>query len=276
MTQILSQNLEIVLAAALAFLMLLLPKKQSKSSGLKPNLLDSISNNLFTTFPVAYQSWLEKQLTYADWRSTAAQARLCSFKLYPLLGSIFLLYFLHPAIVSAIALVIFFVPDLVIYARAKRRQAEILSALPQAIDLMLLGVDAGLSLDATMQRISSDRSYIANALNNELMRLGRDILLGVERESAYQDLYRRTGVEELKSFAAALNQSSKMGLSVSNILRAQSQFMRLRQSQKAEAKAARLPIWMAFPLWFCIMPSLLLILLGPSLLLFFQNVAPMK
>ena len=110
-------------------------------------------------------------------------------------------------------------------------------------------------------------------MNEELAKLGRDILLGMDRERAYHELYRRTGVEELKSFAAALNQSSKMGLSVSKILRAQSQFIRMRQNQKAEEKAARLPIWMAFPLWFCIMPSLLLILLGPSVLSFLEKLA---
>ena len=93
----------------------------------------------------------------------------------------------------------------------------------------------------------------------------------MDRERAYQDLYNRTGVDELKTFGSALVQASKLGLSVAQILRAQSEFVRKKQSQKIEEKAMKMPIYMAFPLWFCIMPSLMLLVLGPSLIKFYHQ-----
>jgi tight adherence protein C len=93
----------------------------------------------------------------------------------------------------------------------------------------------------------------------------------MERQRAYQELYVRTGVDELKTLGAALNQGSKLGLGIARILRAQSEFIRTKQSQKAEERAFKLPVYMAFPLWFCIMPALMVILLAPSLIMFFQQ-----
>ncbi|MBX9689811.1 MAG: type II secretion system F family protein [Candidatus Obscuribacterales bacterium] len=276
MSQLLSQNLEFFVAGLLALALFLVPADKAKSSELRTNILDDLAYTFFQMFPASYRNWLELKLTYAGFQSRQASARLASFKIYPALAALFLLLLLNPLIVTAIAAVSFFIADLYVFVAAKKRQEEIATSLPQAIDLMLLCVDAGLGLDATMQKIAADSATLTSALNDELAKLGRDMLLGMDREKAYQELYLRTGVEELKSFGAALNQSSKMGLSVSKILRAQSQFIRMRQSQKAEEKAARLPIWMAFPLWFCIMPSLLLILLGPSLIKFFENIAPLQ
>ncbi len=237
-----------------------------------------IALSALQVLPSGYKLMLQKYLAFAGWSAPEDYANLAAWKLYPCLLVTALILLLpsnlvSPAVVAPAMFVLFFVPDLVIIQKSKLRQSEISSSLPQAIDIMLLGVNAGLSLDATLQRLASDRSSVSNALNVELSRLGRDILLGIDREVAYTALYERTGVEELKSFGAALNQSSKMGLSVARVLQAQSEFIRLRQKQKAQEKAAKLPIWMAFPLWLCIMPSLLLILLGPSLLAFFQQLA---
>jgi len=170
-----------------------------------------------------------------------------------------------------LVLVGFFAPDIVLNVYARRRQREIKETLPQALDLMVLCVDAGLGLDSTLQRISSEKSVVAKALNDELLTLGRDVLLGMERERAYQELYNRTGVEELKAFGSALNQSAKLGLSIAKTLRSQSEFLRLKLSQKAEEKAAKLPVYMAFPLWFFIMPALLVVVMAPSLIKFFEQ-----
>ena len=101
--------------------------------------------------------------------------------------------------------------------------------------------------------------------------LGREVLLGMDRERAYRELYHRTGVDELKTLGSALAQANKLGLSIARILRAQSEFIRKRQGQKAEENAMKMPIYMAFPLWFFIMPSLMLLVLGPSLIKFYQH-----
>ena len=96
-------------------------------------------------------------------------------------------------------------------------------------------------------------------------------LLGMSRQRAYQVLYNRTGVEELRALTSALNQSTKLGLSIARILRGQADFLRTKLAQKAEEKSAKLPIYMAFPLWFCVMPALMVILLAPSIITFMQN-----
>lgn len=233
--------------------------------------MNQLITSFFNFLPEPYALYLQKQLSYAGYNASESMFYLVAWKLLSVIAALVFFLVVPPVILCPIAVLSFLLPDLFLYAKVKKRQAEIAAALPQAIDIMLLGVDAGLSLDATLQRIAADRAVYSDALNAELARLGRDILLGMDRERAYLDLYERTGVEELKSFGAALNQSGKMGLSIGKILRAQSEFTRMRRSQKAEEKAAKLPIWMAFPLWFCIMPSLLLILLGPSMLLFFQQ-----
>ena len=97
----------------------------------------------------------------------------------------------------------------------------------------------------------------------------------MDRERAYEELFARTGVDELKALGSSLNQSGKLGISIAKTLRSQSEFLRMKLTQKAEEKAARLPIYMAFPLWFCIMPALFVILLAPSLITFFEQ-APQR
>lgn len=273
MLQLIYQNAEFAVAGLAAVALFALNQNKPKDGAPLTNAADELALAFLSLLPLSYTDWLQKNLSYAGYHSGLALSRLASFKLYPAAAAVMAAIVLPPAILAAVIVMFFFAADIHLLLKAKKRQSEISAALPQAIDLMLLCVDAGLSLDATMQRIAGETGTVKNALNEELAKLGKDILLGMDRESAYQELYRRTGVEDLKSFTAALNQSSKMGLSISKILRAQSQFIMLRQSQRAEEKAARLPIWMAFPLWFCIMPSLMLVLLGPSLLNFLGRIA---
>jgi len=116
---------------------------------------------------------------------------------------------------------------------------QIRKELPQALDLMVLCVDAGLGLDSALQKISMENTALNSALADELRILGREILLGMDREKAYQDLYLRNGVDELKTLGSALHQASKLGLSVAKILRAQSDFICKKHSQRAEESAMK-------------------------------------
>jgi tight adherence protein C len=109
------------------------------------------------------------------------------------------------------------------------------------------------------------------ALNQELAILEQELLLGVDRERAYQQLYTRNGVDELKTLGSALHQAGKLGLGIARILRAQSDLVRKRQSQKAEEKALKMPIYMAFPLWVFIMPALMVLVLAPPLIKFYHQ-----
>jgi tight adherence protein C len=263
---------ELVGAALIAALLAVnLTKGHWQQNSLPPWLTEPASA-LISILPIAYVGKLVTWLNLAGYRNNSAFGALSSLKVYPCLSSA-LLFFVAPAtIVLPLTITLFFVADLLLFLKVKKRQKQIRESLPQALDLMVLCVDAGLGLDAAIRRIASERTAISSALEGELLTLGRDILLGVGRERAYQELYNRTGVEELKALTSALNQSAKLGLSIARILRSQAEFQRTKLSQKAEEKAAKLPIYMAFPLWFCVMPALMVILLAPSIITFMQNV----
>jgi len=234
-----------------------------------PGWLATPAASVLALLPEDYLNWIRKTLMFAGWRSNLSFGDCACWKLYPSLISLLASAFVPLHLVLALLLFAFFSPDLTLAVLVRRRQNQIRLALPQALDLMVLCVDAGLGLDATLQKVSTDESGIGKALNDELAILGGEILLGVDRDKAYQDLYLRTGAQELKTLGSALNQANKLGLSVAKILRAQSDYVRKKTSQRAEEKALRMPIYMAFPLWFCIMPSLLLLALGPSLIRFY-------
>jgi tight adherence protein C len=257
------------LLAGLLSLFVLIGASAEKSTTHWPTWLSKPALAVLLLLPEAYVAWIKKILIYAGWRSNLSLGDFACWKLYPSLFTLCAYALMPLHVVCLVLLVAFWTPDLLLTVLAKHRQQEIRLALPQALDLMVLCVDAGLGLDATLQRVSNDDSGIAKALNDELAILGREILLGVDRDKAYSELFLRTGVDELKTLGSALNQAGKLGLSIAKILRAQSDFIRKKASQKAEEKALKMPIYMAFPLWFCIMPSLLLLVLGPSLIRFY-------
>ncbi|PZM78340.1 MAG: hypothetical protein DKT66_24235 [Candidatus Melainabacteria bacterium] len=259
-------------AAAICMVFIFLHSKNGAKSTLPSAWLMEPAISIVSLFPVQYVNCLLTLLNYSGYRNNQSFGLLSSMKVYSfLLAGAVLSTFLHPAITIASAVALFFTPDLFIFLKMKRRQRDIREALPQALDLMVLCVDAGLGLDATIRRIASENTVVSNALNEELLTLGRDILLGMSRQRAYQELYNRTGVEELRALTSALNQSTKLGLSIARILRGQADFLRTKLAQKAEEKSAKLPIYMAFPLWFCVMPALMVILLAPSIITFMQN-----
>jgi len=268
-TSVLLNYPEFILASLLGIFMLF--SMRDKQEMHCPSWLAGPAVSCLMVAPVAYLAWIQKTLIQAGWRSGDSFADFASLKIYLPLLSLLLAFVAPLHIVLIIAAAFCFIPDLILLMYLKRRQQQIHDSLPRAIDLMVLCVDAGLGLESTIQKVASESTGLANALNDELNILSREVLLGMDRERAYQDLYNRTGVDELKTFGSALTQASKLGLSVAQILRAQSEFIRKRQSQKIEEKAMRMPIYMAFPLWFCIMPSLMLLVLGPSLIRFYHQ-----
>jgi tight adherence protein C len=242
------------------------------TSQLSKTLRDAAKSIVYL-MPERYLAWLQRNQTWAGWRSGTAFSTLASVKVYASMIIGFVLGMVHPAIGIAVALIVFFIPDAVVASRRFARQREVLTSLPQALDLLVLCVDAGLGLDSALHKVAGEQSVLSEALGEELAALNRDILLGMDRERAYDDLFVRTGVDELRTVGSALAQSGKLGLSIGQVIRAQSEFIRTRQHQRAEERASKLSIWMVFPLWFCIMPALMIILLAPPLFLFFKNVS---
>ncbi len=158
----------------------------------------------------------------------------------------------------------FFFPDLWLSSRISRRQKSVFRAMPDALDLLTICVEAGLGFDAAMSKVHEKWEH---DLSLELGRVIQEIRLGKLRREALRDMADRLGVPEMTSFVAAVIQSEQLGVSMAKVLRIQSDQMRVRRRQIAEEEAHRAPIKMVFPIALLIFPSLLIVLLGPAALI---------
>lgn len=152
-------------------------------------------------------------------------------------------------------------PSMWLGGKIKKRQKEITRALPDALDLLTISVEAGLGFDVAMQRVTDKAD---NELTREFKRMLNDIRLGRSRREALRDLGERSGVEDLKTFTSAIIQADQLGVSMSKILRLQSDQMRMRRRQRAEEEAQKAPVKMLIPMVFLIFPSLFVVILGPA------------
>jgi tight adherence protein C len=231
-----------------------------------PQILVSPALDISARLPRQYLNALAKTLIRSGNRSPSSLPQLLAFKIYlPLLLCFAACYFDQSRFVI-LCLPGFFLPDCLIYLAMKRRQQQIFNQLPDLLDLMVLCVDAGLGLDATLQRVAR-KQEIWTVLHEEIEQLNSDIAFGMPREMAYRDLYERTGLDELRELSSALNQCSKSGLSIAQTIRVQSKFMRSASARRAERQANKLPVWMAIPMCLLILPAIIMMLAGPGVLI---------
>lgn len=141
------------------------------------------------------------------------------------------------------------------------RKTSIQKALPDALDLLCISVEAGLAFDLALQRVTQKWD---DELSREFKRVLSDVRLGRTRREALKDLAQRTGVEDVQTFTSAVIQADQLGVSMSKILRIQADQMRVRRRQRAEALAQQAPIKMLFPMVFLIFPALFVVILGPA------------
>lgn len=145
--------------------------------------------------------------------------------------------------------------------RIKARKHAITKALPDALDLLCISVEAGLAFDLALQRVTEKWD---DELSREFKRALTDMRLGRSRREALRDMANRTGVEDVQTFVAAVIQADQLGVSMAKILRIQSDQMRVRRRQRAEELAQQAPIKMLFPMVFLIFPALFVVILGPA------------
>jgi tight adherence protein C len=157
------------------------------------------------------------------------------------------------------------------------RQERIRRSLPDAMDLLVLCVEAGLGFDAAVLRVAKEMRNSQPDLAGELLMVNRKVNAGVSREEALRMTFTRTGVEELRVFVQHMIQSERLGTSVAQVLRVYGATLRRQRKQRAEKKAATAPLKMTIPMTFLILPALFVVILGPALTQFgrlFHPTAP--
>jgi tight adherence protein C len=168
------------------------------------------------------------------------------------------------------AVVGFYLPMYWLTYRVGKRKHDIERALPDALDLLTVSVEAGLGFDAAMSKVTEKAD---NELARAFGRAISEIRLGKLRREALRDMANRADVQDLSNFIAAVLQADQLGVSMAKVLRIQSEQMRIRRRQRAEELAAQAPVKMMFPLAFLIFPSIFIVLLGPAVLLFMSGKA---
>ena len=155
----------------------------------------------------------------------------------------------------------FFLPDVWLSRRIKQRQKDLVNALPDALDMLTIAIEAGLSFENALQEIAAKWD---NELSREFTRVLRDIGMGQSRRQSLLGLSERTGVQDIVSFVASLNQAEELGVSIGRVLSVQAEELRVRRRQRAQERANQAPIKMMFPLVFLIFPAIFAVLLGPA------------
>ncbi|MDE3090349.1 MAG: type II secretion system F family protein [Chloroflexota bacterium] len=158
----------------------------------------------------------------------------------------------------------FYLPILWLDSKIRARKHEIQKALPDALDLLTISVEAGLGFDAAMVKVTEKWD---NELGRAFSRANTEIRLGKLRREALRDMANRTDVPDVSNFIAAVIQADQLGVSLAKVLRIQSDQMRVKRRQRAEEQAAQAPVKMMFPLVFLIFPSIFIVLLGPAVLI---------
>ena len=157
-------------------------------------------------------------------------------------------------------------PVLYVRMRGRRRQKEMQKALPDALDMLVVSVEAGLGLNQALVRVAEEIDRLSPVLSEQMSLVNYEIRAGTSREDALRNLAERTGLADISSLVGMLIQTDRFGTSVAQALRIHSETMRTKRRQRAEEAAAKTTIKLIFPLVFCIFPALFVVILGPAMI----------
>ncbi|MEQ4519379.1 type II secretion system F family protein [Pseudarthrobacter sp. B907] len=231
--------------------------------------------------PKGYTAWLDKQLAGAGRPKDWPLGRVVMVKpLLALAGVILgaLMIAGNPTAASVLLTVAasalaYFVPDILIRNHAQKRREKIKLELPDTLDQMLISVQAGLGFETAMARAGQNGK---GPLAEELIRTLQDIQVGRSRKEAYLAMAQRVDVPDLRSFVRAVVQADAYGIAIANVLNSQAKDMRVKRRQRAEEHAMKMPVKMLFPLIFTILPTLFIVLLGPTVMSMIEVFAKTK
>ena len=222
---------------------------------------------------------LQRKLVAAGYRSKEAMPVFIGLRV----GVSLLLFFVvsfpifHINVLVAIgaAAIGYLLTTMALGRMAQRRQHRIRLSLPDALDLLVVSVEAGLGLDQALQRVGQELAFAHGDLCDELRLVNLELRAGNARSEALHNLPERTGVDDLSSLVAMLVQTDKFGTSVAQSLRVHSETLRTKRRQRAEEAAAKTGVKMVFPLVFCIFPAVWVVTIGPAAIRFVQVLFPM-
>jgi tight adherence protein C len=184
-------------------------------------------------------------------------------------GLTLLLYVVLAALIGC------YLPNLALSLSVRSRRREIFENFPDAADLMLICVEAGLGLDAALTKVAEEMKRKSMALAEELHLTNLEMRAGASREQSLRNLALRTGLDELSTFASMLTQADRFGTSIGDSLRVFSDDLRHKRQIRAEEAAAKVPTKMLIPLVLCIFPSIIMVILGPAAIQVVRIMAPL-
>ncbi len=176
---------------------------------------------------------------------------------------------------SAAALAGYVLPAQYLMLRIRRRKRAIERGLPNALDLMVVCVESGLGLDQTTIQVAKELQNAYPAICEEFALMNLEMRAGKRRADALRNLADRTGVDDLKKLVAVLIQTDRFGTSIAQSLRGHAEYMRTMARQRAEERAAKLAVKLVFPIFFCVLPSLFVVTVGPVLTRLIRDLFPM-
>lgn len=261
---------------ALVFLLFPSRKPVAEPEGEAPALVpvvqqSSIGATLVAAAPRGYIGWIEKQIVLAGrpigWSASGIVKSKIVLAVVGVLFAIMLVtlggtFFLKVPLAIAAPVLLFFLPDVRINSRAHDRQSAMQLALPDTLDQMTIAVEAGLGFDAAMAKSARNST---GPLAEEFIRTLQDMSIGRTRRDAFTELERRTNSEDLRRFARAIIQADSYGISIGEVLRVQAAEMRVKRRQRAEEQAMKVAVKMVFPLIFCFLPVIFIVVLTPAI-----------
>ncbi len=262
-----------------------LVRRDSKNSTLREWALGAISS--FGNMALGKEkekketSDLRLTLIQAGFRYTNSVAvfygiKALSTMLFPLCYLIYMMWTskvttMNLGIALAVAALGYYLPNYILRRSLKRRQDRIDKALPDVLDLMIVSMEAGLSLQSSLNHVAEEMRRISKDLQQEFRITNAELRTGIPRDAALKNLGERTGVQSIKSLIALMIQSEKMGASIAQSLRTHADFVRVQRGQRAEELAAKMPIKIIFPTLFCIFPAIFVVILGPAAIQIYRS-----
>jgi tight adherence protein C len=228
---------------------------------------------------------IRRDLISAGYRSDAALHFYLGIRIIACVGLVLLALMFRNVITSntVLSMVIpvaagfagFFGPSFFLDNMVANRQERLRFALPDALDLMVVSVEAGLGLDQALQYVGRELEGAHKDLSDEFQLVNLELRAGTRRSDALRRLADRTGETELRKLVAILIQTDRFGTSIGDSLRTHSDFMRVRRRQEAEERASKVGVKLVFPIFFLIMPSIMIVAAGPGILQVFKYLFPL-